>query len=95
MPNTSETRVQTPKFPAGFDSVFRRATKVIDVACCLVWIVFVCNLAARPAYAYVDPGSGLLLIQILGTTIAGATFLIRKRIRQVFSIFAKKSKPVE
>ncbi|HWA93037.1 MAG TPA: hypothetical protein VG844_00445 [Terracidiphilus sp.] len=66
--------------------------KIVDITCCVIWVLCVCNLVADPAYAYVDPGSGLLLIQILGSIVAGATFLIRKRIRDFFGIFAKKSK---
>jgi len=38
----------------------------------------------QPAYAYVDPGSGLLALQILSTTFAGFIFIIRKRVRQFF-----------
>ena len=36
---------------------------------------------AKPAYAYVDPGSGLLAFQMLSTTFAGAVFMVRKRLR--------------
>jgi hypothetical protein len=44
--------------------------------------------AARPAYAYIDPGSGLFAFQIISTTFAGTLFMLRKRIngflRQLF-----------
>jgi hypothetical protein len=36
---------------------------------------------AQPAYAYVDPGSGLLAFQIISTTFAGMIFLLRRRLR--------------
>jgi hypothetical protein len=39
---------------------------------------------ARPAYAYVDPGSGFLAVQMVSTTFAGFVFLIRRRIRSFF-----------
>ena len=39
---------------------------------------------ARPAYAYVDPGSGFLAVQMVSTTFAGFIFLIRRRIRSFF-----------
>ena len=35
----------------------------------------------KPAYGYVDPGSGLLAFQMLSTTFAGAIFMVRKRLR--------------
>jgi hypothetical protein len=38
----------------------------------------------QPAYAYADPGSGLLAIQIIGSTFAGLIFLIRVRLRRLF-----------
>jgi hypothetical protein len=53
--------------------------------------VLLCS-AAKPAYAYVDPGSGLFLLQILGTTLAGFVFMVRKRIRQMLSVFGAKNK---
>lgn len=56
----------------------------------VVWLFAVICVVAQPAYAYVDPGSGLFLVQIIGTTFVGATFLIRKRVRQVFALLGKK-----
>jgi hypothetical protein len=43
-------------------------------------LAVLCALA-QPAYAYVDPGSGLLALQIISTTFAGMIFLIRRRVR--------------
>jgi hypothetical protein len=45
--------------------------------------VAVLCVIAQPAYAYVDPGSGLFAVQLIGTTIAGAIFLIRRRLRRI------------
>jgi hypothetical protein len=45
----------------------------------------------RPAYGYVDPGSGLLAIQVGGSMLAGALFLIRTKLRKLLRI----SPPVE
>ena len=39
-----------------------------------VWLVFVC---ATPAYAYVDPGSGGMLVQLLLGGVAGAAVIVR------------------
>jgi hypothetical protein len=51
----------------------------------MVFQVFalLCALA-RPAYAYVDPGSGFLALQMLSTTFAGMIFMARKRLRNLF-----------
>lgn len=38
----------------------------------------------HPAYAYVDPGSGLLVYQSVTACITGVIFYFRRRIRQAF-----------
>lgn len=50
-------------------------------------VVAVLNALAQPAYAYVDPGSGLLAFQMVSTTFAGMIFMARKRL---VSLFKKK-----
>ncbi len=50
------------------------ALQVLAVLCAL----------AQPAYAYVDPGSGLLAFQLVSTTFAAILFMVRKRIRRLF-----------
>ena len=47
-------------------------------------VLAVLGALEQPAYAYVDPGSGLLALQILSTTFAGFIFIIRKRVHQLF-----------
>ena len=42
----------------------------------------------KPAYAYVDPGSGYLLLQVLGSMLAGATFFIRHRLKRMLGLAA-------
>ena len=49
------------------------------------------NSVAKPALAYVDPGSGLLLLQILVSTLAGVSFFLRKKIRSLIGFFGKSS----
>ena len=39
----------------------------------------------RRAYAYVDPGSGLLMLQAAGTVITGVLFTLRRRIKSLFT----------
>jgi hypothetical protein len=45
----------------------------------------------RRAYAYIDPGSGLLMLQAAGTVLTGVLFTLRKRIKSLFT----RSKAVE
>jgi hypothetical protein len=37
------------------------------------------------AYAYVDPGSGLLMLQAAGTVLTGVLFTLRRRIKSLFT----------
>jgi hypothetical protein len=42
--------------------------------------------ATKPANAYVDPGSGLLFLQVGGSMLAGAMFALRAKIRKLFRL---------
>ena len=46
----------------------------------------------RQAYAYVDPGSGLLIFQGISAVFSGALFYFRRRLRSLF-VKAPKSIP--
>ncbi len=70
----------------------RFLAKGLSIAAVVVWFFVALVVSAKPAYAYVDPGSGLLVAQVIGSTFLGFSFLIRKRIRQVFGLFARNSK---
>lgn len=59
--------------------------------CAAVWLIVVLCTTATPAYAYVDPGSGLFLVQMVGSTLAGIVFVLRKRVRDFFNRFSKHS----
>ena len=39
----------------------------------------------RPAYAYVDPGSSLLIFQSLSAIITGTMFYFRRRLKALFT----------
>jgi hypothetical protein len=41
---------------------------------------------ARPAYGYIDPGSGLLFFQVGGSMLAGAVFMLRSKIRKLLRL---------
>ena len=45
----------------------------------------------RRAYAYIDPGSGLLMLQAAGTIFTGVLFTLRKRIKSLIT----RKKPAE
>jgi hypothetical protein len=67
----------------------------VYMGCVIGWFFIVLVATAQPAYAYVDPGSGLLLLQIVGSTFAGMTFLLRKNIRRLFERFSKHPRKEE
>lgn len=39
----------------------------------------------RPAYAYVDPGSSLLIFQSVSAMITGTLFFFRRRLKALFT----------
>lgn len=45
---------------------------------------FVLTAIEKPAYGYVDPGSGILLMQFLGSFMTGGIFILRKRLKTLF-----------
>lgn len=47
---------------------------------------------AKPAYGYVDPGSGLLAFQVGGSMLAGGLFIIRSKLRKLFRIGSPETK---
>ena len=49
----------------------------------------------RPAYAYVDPGSSLLIFQTLSAIVTGAIFYLRRRIKALFSRSFTQNKSAE
>ena len=48
----------------------------------------------RQALAYVDPGSGLLIVQGISATISGALFYFRRRIKSLFGKTPQKAQAV-
>lgn len=67
------------------------AAKCFYGTCVLVWFLALMCVIAQPAYGYVDPGSGLFLLQVIGSTFVGLTFLLRKRLRQFLELFGRRS----
>lgn len=65
--------------------------KVSYVAVTLAMLFCLSLSLERRAYAYVDPGSGLLILQGAGTLLTGVLFTLRRRIKALFT----RSKPVQ
>jgi hypothetical protein len=47
---------------------------------------------AKPAYGYVDPGSGLLAVQVGGSMLAGGLFILRSKLRRLFGLTSPAEK---
>ena len=62
------------------------------LACVAFWLLALAVVTARPAYAYVDPGSGLFALQVIGSALLGFGYLVRARIRRLFERFTHTSK---
>jgi hypothetical protein len=70
--------------------------------CVLAWLIhcltalqvlIVFFALTQPAYAYVDPGSGLFAFQIVSTTFAGMIFILRRRLRKLLRNMKMQSGP--
>ena len=64
----------------------RRLLRAIYVAAVMLQIVAIFCAFEKPAYAYVDPGSGYLLLQVLGSMLAGVAFFVRHRLRRMLGL---------
>ncbi len=47
-------------------------------------LLALCVATERRAYAYIDPGSGLLILQNVGAAVTGVLFFFRRRIKAFF-----------
>jgi hypothetical protein len=48
---------------------------------------------AGTAHAYIDPGTGSMLLQVIGAGIAGAIFYFRELRIKVMSLFSRNQAP--
>lgn len=62
------------------------------VAFASVELVVLLAALTKPAYGYVDPGSGLLAVQLGGSMLAGGLFVLRSKIRRLFRIAPPEQK---
>ncbi|MGA7158223.1 MAG: hypothetical protein WBY53_15345 [Acidobacteriaceae bacterium] len=59
--------------------------KIAYYAVTVAMLFCLCLGLERRAYAYVDPGSGLLMLQAAGTVFTGVLFTLRKRIKALMT----------
>ena len=52
-------------------------------------IMFLC-LLAKPAYAYIDPITGSIIIQAIAAGVAAAIYFFRTKIAQIKNLFGSK-----
>jgi hypothetical protein len=64
--------------------VLRKLYVYLAASLTVLQVLAVLCALEQPAYAYVDPGSGLLAFQILGSTFAAGIFLLRRQLRRLF-----------
>lgn len=64
----------------------RKSRKYLCVIFGAVELIVLLTALTRPAYGYVDPGSGLLAIQVGGSMLAGGLFMLRSKIRKLLGI---------
>jgi hypothetical protein len=62
------------------------------VALASVELVVLLAALTKPAYGYVDPGSGLLAMQVGGSMLAGGLFILRSKIRKLFRMTSTEEK---
>lgn len=58
----------------------------------LAWGVALHCALATPAHAYIDPGTGSMLLQVMGALVAGAIFYFRESLLRVKGLFLRRSK---
>jgi hypothetical protein len=66
----------------------RRLLRTLWLFLGVLQVVTVICAFERPAQAYVDPGSGYVLLQVIGSMCAGALFYFRQRWRRFFGLVA-------
>ncbi len=60
----------------------------------LLQFVFLFIAFEQSALAYVDPGSGILLVQILSSGFGGAVFFLRRRLLR-YLLLTRKTPPID
>jgi hypothetical protein len=61
------------------------------VTCALVF--FLALALERPAYAYADPGSAVLIVQSVSAIVSGSLFYFRKRLKHLIDAVRRRPEP--
>jgi hypothetical protein len=70
------------KILAGFN--VKITQRFVLAALAVVQFLALLTAFTKPAYGYVDPGSGLLAVQVGGSMLAGGLFILRSKLRKLF-----------
>jgi hypothetical protein len=68
---------------------------ISETGSCALMAVLASLLLAREAYAYLDPGTGSYIIQILVAGLLGALFMLKVYWRRIVGFFSKGSSELE
>jgi hypothetical protein len=68
---------------------FTRTIRCLYAALTIFQCILLLASLERPAYGYVDPGSGVLLVQVLSSALGGIVFFLRKRLRRYLQLTRK------
>jgi len=72
--------------------IFRRSTLILLAS---VELLVLLAAFSKPAWGYVDPGSGLLAVQVGGSMLAGGLFILRTKIRKLLGLSTPEKEKVE
>ena len=62
----------------------RHLSRTLLILLAIAQVIVLAIAFQKPAYAYADPGSGLLFLQVAGSMVAGALFIVRSKLRKLF-----------
>jgi hypothetical protein len=84
--------------PASVSAVRALVRRTAPVRCSAiglaVWLLGLCMALPSVAWAYVDPGSGSMLLQFLLATVLGALYVLRSYFRKLRGWLMRRREPV-
>jgi hypothetical protein len=69
--------------------------KLLEIASVALMVFGAALLFERPAYAYADPGTGLLAIQAVGSALVASGWYLRKKIYSMLHRGVMTRQPVD
>jgi hypothetical protein len=60
--------------------------RILLIVCAAAELLILLAALSKQAYGYVDPGTGLLAVQIGGSMVAGVLFFVRSKLRRLLRI---------